>query len=152
RRLRFAVPQNLMLADMDDTVARDFERTMTRIADAGAKVDKLDVPEFDEIPRINAKAGFSAPEALAWHKELIAACGHHYDPRVISRIKRGSEQTAVDYIELIAARARLIAAVEARTASYDALALPTVPFIAPRIDDLANDKDFARVNVLALRN
>src|SRR5262249_20629642 len=101
RRLRLAVPQNLVLANMDETVARDFEAALARISEAGAAVKRLDIPEFDDIPRINAKAGFSAPEALAWHKPLIAAHRDAYDPRVLSRIERGHEQSAVDYIELI---------------------------------------------------
>jgi aspartyl-tRNA(Asn)/glutamyl-tRNA(Gln) amidotransferase subunit A len=38
-------------------------------------------------------------------------------------------------------------------APFDALALPTVPLVAPRLAPLeTNDAEFARVNILALRN
>lgn len=151
-RLRIAVPQNLVLADVEEKVARDFERALSALSKAGAKVERLAVPEFDDIPRINAKAGFSAAEALAWHKDLIATRGAQYDPRVVVRIKRGHEQSAIDYIGLFAERARLIAGVSARVQGYDALALPTTPIIAPRIADLAADDAFAKANMLALRN
>lgn len=152
RLMRIALPQNLVLGNMEDKVGRDFEQALSRISKAGARIESVAIPEFDDIPHINAKAGFAAPEALAWHKDLIAERGARYDPRVLVRINRGHEQSALDYIKLIDERARLIAAVTARMAGYDALALPTVPIVAPPIADLARDEDFGRINLLALRN
>ncbi len=151
-RLRIAVPQNFVLADMEDKVARDFERTLSALSKAGAKVVELALPAFDDIPRINSKAGFSAAEALAWHRDLIAARGPQYDQRVLSRINRGHEQSAIDYIALFGERARLIAAVYAGMADYDVMALPTTPIVAPGIASLAADDAFAKANMLALRN
>ena len=151
-RMRLAVPQNYVLAGMDDAVARDFERALARLAATGAVIEQLAVPEFDEIPTINAKAGFAAPEALAWHGKLIERSAAGYDPRVLVRIKRGSDQSAIDYLKLLADRARLIAAVEARLAGFDAMAMPTVPMVSPPIAALDKDEDFGRINLLALRN
>jgi Asp-tRNA(Asn)/Glu-tRNA(Gln) amidotransferase A subunit family amidase len=76
----------------------------------------------------------------------------HYDPRVAVRIRRGLEQTAVDYIELIHARAALIREVDAATRDFDLLLMPTVPFVAPRFAELADDAEYGRINMLALRN
>ena len=150
--LRIAAPQTFVLGSMDETVARDFDRALATLSAAGAQVDRVAVPEFDDIPRINGKAGFAAPEALAWHKALIEKRAAGYDPRVLVRIKRGSEQSALDYIELLADRARFIADVERRLAGYDVMALPTVPMVAPPIAALDKDEDFGRINMLALRN
>jgi aspartyl-tRNA(Asn)/glutamyl-tRNA(Gln) amidotransferase subunit A len=152
RGLRIAAPRNYVLDGIDDHVGRDLERALAALSDAGALVDRLDVPEFDDIPRINAKAGFAAPEAFAWHEELIAKRGADYDPRVLVRINRGKEQSAVDYIRLLADRVRLIAAVETRLGAYDVIALPTVPTVAPPIAALDKDEDFGRINLQALRN
>ena len=117
--MRIAVPQNFVLGDMEDAVARDFEAALAKLSKAGARIEKLQLPEFDDIPRINAKAGFSAPEALAWHADLIARSAAGYDPRVLVRIKRGAEQSAVDYVNLVRERAKLIADVTRRLAGYD---------------------------------
>ena len=152
RGIRLAVPQNIVLADMDADVAKAFERTLSLLAAAGADVVRLPMPEFDEIARINAKGGFSAPEALAWHAELIERRAADYDQRVLVRIKRGQEQSGVDYVRLAAARQPLIAAIDARTRDFDALVMPTVPIIAPRIDELVRDDDYTRINGLVLRN
>ena len=61
---------------------------------------------------------------------------------------------AADYVELLAARRRWIAQVEARIAGFDALLMPTVPCIAPRIDALAppHDEAYSAANALILRN
>ena len=150
--LRIGVPRHYVMAGIDETVARDFERALSRLSEAGARIERLAIPEFDDLPTINAKAGFAAPEALVWHEKLIAQSASGYDPRVLVRIKRGSEQTAVDYINLLADRARFIAAVEARLRSVDVIAMPTVPIVPPPIAALDKDEDFGRINLLALRN
>ncbi|MFN0001007.1 MAG: amidase family protein, partial [Burkholderiaceae bacterium] len=53
----------------------------------------------------------------------------------------------------VAARQRWIAAVQARMTAFDALLMPTVPQLAPRIDALVQDEDaYFRANGLMLRN
>jgi aspartyl-tRNA(Asn)/glutamyl-tRNA(Gln) amidotransferase subunit A len=150
--LRLAVAKTIMLGDMDATVAKDLERTLSRLSAAGAWIEHVDVPAFGRIPQVNAKGGFSAPEALAWHKALIERKGGVYDPRVLVRIQRGSEQSGVDYVELVEARRQLVDAFEAQMEDYDALLMPTVPMVAPPISALDKDEDYARINLLALRN
>ena len=60
---------------------------------------------------------------------------------------------AADYIDLLAARRRWIAQVTQRMAGFDALALPTVPIVAPRIAELeASDAAYFAANGLILRN
>ena len=49
-------------------------------------------------------------------------------------------------------RARIIAAFNGRMQDYDLLAYPTVPIIPPAIANFEKDADFARLNLLILRN
>ena len=150
--MRFAVPKTFVLEDMDSDVAAHFERSLSRLSTAGARIERIDVPEFAGIPAINAKGGFSAAESYTWHRGLIESSGSAYDPRVLTRIQRGATQSAADYIELLAARKAFIAAVESRIARFDALLFPTTPVIPPRIAALQGDDEFFRVNGLVLRN
>jgi aspartyl-tRNA(Asn)/glutamyl-tRNA(Gln) amidotransferase subunit A len=151
--LRLALPRGSFLFDeLDAEVAAGFERACAVLARAGARVYDLPIPELSEYATINAKGGFSPPEAYAWHAELIARRGQDYDPRVRQRIARGAEMTAPDYIRLIADRARFIARVDARTVGCDALIVPTVAVVAPPIADFAADADFFRLNSRILRN
>lgn len=60
--------------------------------------------------------------------------------------------SAADYIDAIALRAALIDKMRARLSTCDAMIMPTVPLVAPRIADLDDDAAFTRINLLALRN
>lgn len=150
--LRLAVPTTVVLDGMDDTVSEAFGAALSRLSQAGAIIEEIAVPEFSDIPKINSKGGFSAAESYAWHRDLLERKGGAYDPRVAGRIRSGAAQSAADYIELGIARGRLIAAVEDRLAPYDAVLMPTVGIVPPRIADLAEDDAFVRTNLYVLRN
>jgi aspartyl-tRNA(Asn)/glutamyl-tRNA(Gln) amidotransferase subunit A len=150
--LRLAVPTTIALDDLDDAVAKTFERTLQTLAKAGALVEHIEVPEFNDIGVMNSKGGFAAAESFAWHRYLITSKGNVYDPRVSTRIMRGEAISAADYIDLLNARRSLIARIAVRLAPYDALIMPTTANTPPRIADLADDKEFTRQNLRALRN
>ncbi len=150
--LRLAVPENLVLDGMDDTVAAAFDRALSVLSAAGARVDRVRFSEWDELPAVNAKGGFAASEAYAWHRALLAAKGAGYDPNIRVRIARGEQMSAADYLDLVAARARLIARFDASTRDYDCVVMPTVPIVAPRIDELNDQQSYNRINMLILRN
>ncbi len=149
---RFAVPKTLVLDDMEPEVATHFERSLSRLSAAGARIEEIQLPELAGIPGINSKGGFSAAESYAWHRRLIESNAADYDPRVLTRIQRGAGQTAADYIDLLTARRELITAVGKRIARYDTLLIPTAPVLAPRLASLQTDDEYFRVNGLVLRN
>jgi aspartyl-tRNA(Asn)/glutamyl-tRNA(Gln) amidotransferase subunit A len=150
--LQFAVPRNFVLEKLDAHVARHFERSLQRLSAAGARIEDIDIPELSGIPTINANGGLPAAESYSWHRTLIESSASSYDPRVLVRIRRGATQSAVDYIELLAARRAFITAVERRIARLDALLMPTTPVIPPRIEALESDDEFFKMNGLVLRN
>ncbi len=150
--LRFAVPQTFVLDDLDEAVAKAFEDAVTRLSRAGARITDVPFESFRRIPLMNAKGGFAAMESYAWHKSLIEAKRALYDPRVVNRIVKGADCTAVDYLELLAARKALVEAADAELAPFDALLMPTVAIVPPRISDLAGDEAYNRANMLSLRN
>jgi aspartyl-tRNA(Asn)/glutamyl-tRNA(Gln) amidotransferase subunit A len=150
--LRFAVPRHFVMDDLHPVVAKAFERALKTLAAKGVRVEEIDLPQLDELPAINAKGGFAASEAYAWHKELIARRGSDYDPLVAPRIRRGAEMSAADYIELLGKRADLQKRVAAITANYDAVVTPTCAIVAPTLDEVATPEGFTRKNMLLLRN
>jgi aspartyl-tRNA(Asn)/glutamyl-tRNA(Gln) amidotransferase subunit A len=150
--LRLAVPENIMLDGMDATVAAAFERVLSKLSANGANILRARFPEFEQIPTVNAAGGFTASEAYAWHRALLAEKGDLYDPLIRKRIERGARQSAADYLDLLPARRRIVASFDARTRGFDALILPTVPIVAPRIADLDDEAEYNRVNMLVLRN
>lgn len=153
RGLRLGLPQRYVLEGMDATVAHTFARAVRRLAAAGVQISEIEFAELDELPSINAKGGLAAAEAWAWHRDLIEHAGDQYDPRVAVRIRRGAVITESEIATLHAQRTDFQKRALAIAAPFDALALPTVPIVAPRLTPLeADDAEFARVNILALRN
>jgi aspartyl-tRNA(Asn)/glutamyl-tRNA(Gln) amidotransferase subunit A len=150
--MRLAVPTTLVLDQLDDEVARAFDRALELLSRQGAVIERIAVPEFLDVGVMNANGGFAAAESYAWHRYLIASKGDVYDHRVLARIMRGESLSAADYVDLLNARKSLIARSAARMAPYDALILPTTANTPPRIADLADDKAFAQANLSSLRN
>jgi len=150
--MRLAVPTTVALDDLEDTVAKTFERALETLARAGALIERIAVPEFLDVGVMNAKGGFAAAESYAWHRYLLVSQGDVYDPRVSMRILRGEAISAADYIDLVTARKSLIARAAVRLAPYDALVMPTTANTPPRIADMADDKAFTKANLLSLRN
>jgi aspartyl-tRNA(Asn)/glutamyl-tRNA(Gln) amidotransferase subunit A len=150
--LRLALPQTMVLDDVEPAVAQSFDSALTRLRAAGARIIDIPLREFAELRQINAKGGIVTAEAYAIHRPLIAKAEKMYDPQVLARILRGREQSAADYIDVLKARADFMRRVRAVTALYDALMMPTVPVIAPRVADLEADEAYRRFNMLVLRN
>jgi aspartyl-tRNA(Asn)/glutamyl-tRNA(Gln) amidotransferase subunit A len=151
--MRLAVSRTLMQDGLDSTVARAFQRSLQILRGAGAKIEEIGLSEISDLAAINATGGLSAAESYAWHRTLIARHQAEYDPRVATRILRGASMSAADYIELLAARQRWIARMQARLEGFDAVLSPTAPIVAPAIAGLLDDDaEFFRVNGLLLRN
>jgi aspartyl-tRNA(Asn)/glutamyl-tRNA(Gln) amidotransferase subunit A len=150
--MRLAVPTTIALDDLDDVVATTFERALAALSRQGAMIERIEVPEFNDVLVMNSKGGFAAAESFAWHRYLLTSKGDVYDPRVRVRILRGESISAADYIDILGARRSFIARTEARIAPYDALMLPTTANTPPKIADLADDQAFAVQNLRSLRN
>src|SRR3954469_19194415 len=76
--LRFGIPRQFVMDELDPTVAQAFERALKALSAKGVKIEQLHLPQLNELPTINAKGGFAASEAFAWHHKLIALRGNLY--------------------------------------------------------------------------
>jgi aspartyl-tRNA(Asn)/glutamyl-tRNA(Gln) amidotransferase subunit A len=150
--MRLGVPKNYMLEDLDIEVMEAFESALPRLSRRGATIVEITVPEFDEAARANAGGGISPPQAYAVHRKWIDR-DRDIDPRVLERILRGGSVTAADYIDLLATRALLAKRFARANYDIDALIMPTVPRIAPRIEGLERNPEAFRIaNANMLRN
>ena len=152
KQIKLGIPQHFVLNGLDAQVSAAFDRAVRRLGTEGAQIIELDFKALDELPAINSKGGLAAAEAFAWHRHYLQHQGERYDPRVRVRIAKGAEQSAADYIELRHARQAMIGEAQRLMQGLDGLIYPTVPMIAPRLAELEDDGEYARLNVLALRN
>jgi aspartyl-tRNA(Asn)/glutamyl-tRNA(Gln) amidotransferase subunit A len=150
--LKIGIPSSYVFDNVDTDTSAAFERALVRLAKAGLTIVPVESPELLDIPSINAKGGLTAREAYFFHRKWIETHESEYDPRVLVRIRRGETQTDDDYRDVQQARRSLIERMAERTRGLDAMAMPTVPLVAPTLDELAGDDEYGRVNLLMLRN
>jgi len=149
----FVVPRTVVMDGIENPVAEAFESALELLRIQGARITTIDIPEFAQLADINAQGGFTAAEAWAWHEKLLNTRETEYDPRVSSRMRRGEGFLAKDFIRLQQQRHDWQNAVHQHIAAFDALLMPTVPRIAPRIADLqASDEVYFAANAAMLRN
>lgn len=153
---RLGVCQRYFLDSMEPIVARAFERSLSTLSAAGARITEIDLPAMDQLASLNATGGFSPAESYAWHRDMLGREGQRYDPRVAARIQRGAQMKACEYMDLLRGRARWIEQMSRALTGLDAVLSPTVPITAPLRASVApgseRDEAFFRVNALLLRN
>jgi aspartyl-tRNA(Asn)/glutamyl-tRNA(Gln) amidotransferase subunit A len=137
---------------LDARVASAFAGALSRLAEAGAKLTPVRLPELDELPDVYRNGSLVEFEAFAVHRARLETSAAQYDPWVLARLEGGRGKTAADYIDLLSRRARIRAALEPRTRAFDALALPTVAIAPPALDELGEGAASRALNALVLRN
>jgi aspartyl-tRNA(Asn)/glutamyl-tRNA(Gln) amidotransferase subunit A len=153
RGLRFAVPQTLMMDDVDPTVAQAFTATLRRIREEGAQVVEIPFTALGDIAALSMPGGFSPIESYAAHHVRLERGASQIDSRVVARMMLGKDISAQDYLELHNRRNAWIAAAQQTLHGFDAMLCPTVPIVAPLTEPLLKDDDaFFKVNRLLLRN
>jgi aspartyl-tRNA(Asn)/glutamyl-tRNA(Gln) amidotransferase subunit A len=150
REMRFGVLQGYVLEGLDEPTAYAFQEALLAIQSAGAHTEPVHLDSLNRIPASNQTA---AAEAFAWHRKLLEASGHRYDPHVSARILHGAGMLAADFLDLMQARREIVAQAQSVFAPFDAILLPTTQWIAPRIADLeASDDAYFHANGAMLRN
>lgn len=153
RELHLGVARGAFYAEMDQPIEDAMEHAIDRLVRAGVRVTEVNV---DTLWR-EMLAAFPAPlvtiEASAVHRDGMRTSRGQYDPRVADRIELGASVLAADYLVGMHVRNRLMSKMIDWISPFDGLITPTVPILAPRIDDLEADVErFHKANRLLLRN
>ncbi len=151
--LRLALPQCVVMQDLDAQVGAAFERALSTLAAAGVELVELPLQELAEVAEINQPFGLSPMEAHRIHAERLRTQAACIDGRVVQRIRMGEGASPEHYHALLKRRATWIGQMEQALFGFDAVLCPTVPLVAPPTASvLASDAAFFRVNGLLLRN
>ncbi|NVO25864.1 amidase [Donghicola sp. C2-DW-16] len=148
---RFAVLRTVALDGLQDAPAQGFQTALRKLEAAGAILIEIDAPEVAEMM---ALAGvIYTPETYGTWGELIESAPDKMYPPVLERFRSGRDHAGHDYVaawhKLDALRIRYAE----RVAGYDAVLVPTVASLPPRIDAVSADAAlFTAENLLALRN
>ena len=129
--LRLAVPRPYFLAALDADVASVFERACDALRAAQATVADVAIPHASEVPAVYTH--IVLPEGAAYHARTLDKRPGDYTTNVRLRLEMGRYIVAEDYVRALKARRILAAEVDAALRDHDALILPTVPIVAPKL-------------------
>lgn len=151
--VRLIVPTNHVLESADPHVASAFERSLSRLAAAGVGIVEKQIAAFDIHRAILAAGGLVAPEAFRNLREPLSTERGLMDPRVVRRALAGATVSQDAFLRLLQMRSAFQEAMHAMfDSATDAIAMPTVPIVAPRLSEIAEDESHERINRLLLRN
>lgn len=150
--LRLAVPEHYLLDDVEPAVENAYERALRALGEAGAVLRPMPMTELYELAELMEGGGFTAAEGYHLHCRWLDGQPDRYDPRVRVRLQRGAGISAADYLELCRRRAAQAARMDKLLRDVDAVVAPTTPVLPPRFAELERDEDYARLNLLVLRN
>ena len=147
---KLIIPANFGFDEIDADVANGFNAVVQSLRNAGLEVVEQEIAALSHYEHLPP-----------WHMTSVESRGHYehyfqnsagdFDRRVHARMAKAEEITAVEYRQTLNRRAVFIREFREELGSA-MLLLPTTPKLPPRIDDLADDAEFNRCNLLALRN
>jgi aspartyl-tRNA(Asn)/glutamyl-tRNA(Gln) amidotransferase subunit A len=129
--LRLAVPRRFFCDVLDSEVGARFEAALQTIKASGANVKETDIPHAGDGAAIYLHIVLS--EAAAYHASTLEAIPHRYSDAVRKRLEMGRYVLAEDYLRARAGQEILRGEVDAALSTCDALILPTLPIVPPRI-------------------
>jgi aspartyl-tRNA(Asn)/glutamyl-tRNA(Gln) amidotransferase subunit A len=127
--LRLGVLRRYFCDVLEDEVRSQFDATIERLRQAGARVQDVEIRHVEDIAPIYLHIVLA--DAAAYHAATLEACPNEYTRPVRLRLEMGRHIMAEDYVRALRGRGVLRREVDAALAPHDALVLPTMPIVAP---------------------
>jgi aspartyl-tRNA(Asn)/glutamyl-tRNA(Gln) amidotransferase subunit A len=131
RGLTVGVPVNHFFDRVTPAVAAAIHRTAELLADAGARLREVTVP--DAAVLVPVFWTLMTAEASTYHEETLRSRAASYQPDVRALLEQGRQVTAVDYVKAQRVRAHLKSVWQRLFADIDVLVAPTAPVTAPLV-------------------
>lgn len=129
-------------------VTRAFEDAVERLRQHGHEIVDFDDPMLEEA--LDLGTYMPAECYSVWH-EVIEARPNDLFVEILERFRQGAQMTSTQYATKIAKLKALRQKLWQKTQGFDALILPTVPIMPPKIADLADNGAYYReANMRAL--
>jgi len=151
RGVRLMALETVAMSDLRPEPRTGFDLAVALLRDAGATVRPVEVPAVAEAMEL-ASILFTS-EAYGIWKDDIEAAPERMFSEILARFRIGREHSAADYVAGWRSLHRIRREWREATVGFDAVILPTVPNLPPKVARLAVDGAyFAAENLLALRN
>ncbi len=152
--LRIGIPRGRLFTRSERMVEEAFERTLSRLSQAGAAIVDHSIDDLLMAMReTTAQASIASIEAAEIHADWLESRSGEIDPRIHYWLARSSAVPAHVYLRMMRRRKALLQDMDQRLAPVDVLALPTTAITAPLIAPLEADEAlYDETDALILRN
>lgn len=130
--LRLGMVVNAEARDCAPEVRRAFDASLAAVSAAGATVVDVELPSWAVMSV--AVTDTQGPEAAAVHADLLAAQADAYQPDVRDKLRAAMEVPGWRYVRAREQASAVRSAVDTCLGSCDAILMPTVPIVAPGLD------------------
>ena len=138
--LTVAVPRLAVGPLLSADMLRVFNDSARVLREAGVRCVDVDLPDLDLLGRMGSV--MLAAESAAVHREWLLTRADEYGRQVRRRLSRGLLMAGMDYYDALRLRGPMLRRFMERTLqSADALLLPTIPDVAPRVDDTIGEDE-----------
>jgi len=120
-------------------VREAFAQFVTQLQAAGYRVEPVEIPELAGADP--ALMTVIMAEAAAVHRTWLHRQDVRYAEMTLQQLRAGAMIPAVDYVQALRYRTRLIEAVDRALTPVDALLSPACPWVAPTKDPVFGDGD-----------
>jgi aspartyl-tRNA(Asn)/glutamyl-tRNA(Gln) amidotransferase subunit A len=153
RGLRLGVAETAFWEGAHPEVAAAVREACGVFASLGARVASVEFPAAADALDLNRRGLVIAAEAYAANRRLVDEHFHELDPVVSSRLARGRDVPAADYLQTTRDWKRLRREAVEQLRDVDAVLCPTTAIPACPVAEVDRDLDtYHRRNVLYLRN
>ncbi|MFN7918300.1 MAG: amidase [Vicinamibacterales bacterium] len=128
---RVGVPRRYFCDLLEDDVRAAFERALDTLRAAGVTVTDVEIANADLVAPVYTHIVFG--DAAAYHADALDTVPAKYTANVRQRLEMARYVLAEDYVRALDGQRALRRAVDAQLAHVDALALPTLPIVAPKL-------------------
>ncbi len=126
--LRIGVPEHYVFDRVDPEVEAGVRDALRAMADAGAEVRTIEVPEL--VGCVDVGIAIVRPEALAYHRRWYPERADEYGEDVAKALEGATEIKAATYLAARRTRKSIGLALRRALRDVDLLAGPTVPILA----------------------
>ena len=154
RTTKILVVKGMPWKDCDIEIEKAAEKAIKKLSKAGMHIIEKEISEIEEMHKILSEHGTTVTyQGYAEWKHLIEKDSNLMDINVLNRMYQGKhmKQNSIKIIEdsQKALSKRLYSSIE----NYDAILMPTVPILPPKINEVQNNEQlYDKYNMLALRN
>ncbi|MDU9005112.1 amidase [Sedimentitalea todarodis] len=148
---RLGVLQTVAPDDLRDAPRAAFDAAVNCFAGAGAKVERIVVPELTDAMALSGVL-YTAEAYGLWRDAIEANPDLMYE-QIRDRFRAGATFSGPDYVAAWAKLRAARAAWQDHTAGFDAILCPTAPNLPPNMERLLSDGEYyVTENLLTLRN